>query len=605
MKFGLLLVLLLLVFYVSALEFNESSVDTWAENPDDLKDVNMDKKQSVWDDATGEERDSVISDIAKDLREGAISDYKSGGLVSKVLGGIGGLFGAKKEEPVKDESNQPSNNLELVGFSSEKLKWDEGLVMTDGNIRIDLEDVPPRANKIIYDEENSRVFYETEDGGKIVISRGGVNKDNVLTLDVAGEEREFGLDVSSDGAEIDVLSDGQFKFKGGASISLENRTFKNEEGESVFSIVGSSHFKGNNLEVETPSVKLNVADNDEETNIFFREGDASDPYGQRIYISDAVYMKKEDGFRALSVVAIGEGLSLEILEEDRAIDFIAKGKDIEVIVNGATIKFDGSKTLVPGTQEDYDKLNAYDGNLHVVNLNGGYFSTYKADEKNLENGLAFFGKESKNSFVEIGGHQVFAQDVSILKQAAGHLTAESLINPVTKEGLLNPKISEARFFVSQDQRDEFMDLHPNGLNDYNADEFMSICTTLNCRTVVERDLTEKQMSGKIGDEIKSLGLSAELEKEAAKFKTEVFTSMGGKGAPANTEIYIGNRVDGEGKIEGGIFKITLPGKKSKELYLPGNFIHKRVGEGIELIPFNAEKIRDKSVELPKQIRQEI
>ena len=319
----------------SETEFNSENIYSWKENPEEVLNLNSDERNPIINNANPGIRATIIKEMTIELSE---QKYFARLKVNNALSKLTGVTDAGIS--IQD----------VKGFENPEIQFTKDNLLSDGNIEIDLDNIPINTKEIEYIPakagQSSKLIYTFKDNSKITIESGSIDQEH----NYINQEQNIGLEETQrkvqlfpgETGTIEVDKNVQFKFSKDAKVQIGDRTFQAKEGkQGALKIEGDSHFKASNLKVSTPSLDIDIPETI--TDIIFKQGDVdSNQYVQ-------VFETTENDITTKNVNLVGKDIAID-LEED---NFFITG-------NGENLVIDNKKLRVKLDGEEIN-INRYQG----------------------------------------------------------------------------------------------------------------------------------------------------------------------------------------------------------------------------------------------------
>ena len=554
----------------SETEFNSENIYSWKENPEEVLNLNSDERNPIINNANPGIRATIIKEMTIELSE---QKYFARLKVNNALSKLTGVTDAGIS--IQD----------VKGFENPEIQFTKDNLLSDGNIEIDLDNIPINTKEIEYIPakagQSSKLIYTFKDNSKITIESGSIDQEH----NYINQEQNIGLEETQrkvrlfPGETGTIETDGQeFKLSQDAKVQIGDRTFQAKEGtQGTLKIEEGSHFKASNLKITTPS--LNIETPETLTDIIFKTGDYSnlEQYIQIYEQGDVGMDGPNQKFKYTKIK--GKDITLELKEDIQGI--FAKGENIIVKDSEGEVLMDNEKTYVPRrAQRQIQK------NTQIKNTNEG------SENNDVE--IKGSNKLSTNSdfkeFVRVGKYIEGATRTKIIGgkvvTASGRTMDEIKQILGTELGQNEPvkfaeQVAEISVYTIKGEKEELMQELINQPKKLNAEEFgkyISDNNKLGTRRletkVVHKKVEMKDVMKKLETEFNYRG-STDLtptQKQDIKKYIKLVESTGKK-IPMSTEV-ITESFEGTNENARGIFRLNIPGKNLNPIVLQGPFIYK-------------------------------
>jgi hypothetical protein len=329
--------------------FNSEDATTWYNDVDGLAEMGAEEKSATWGSASKFVRRFAVEKIMESEREDSLLKVK------------------------------------VEGFDSDELSWGEGLVIGNGEVEVDLRNLPLGVKGVEY-KEGEGFEYNFTGGGSVKVGSGDLKlvdeNGNSEVLEDEEDKRFYLLNEENgvlfksplpigDKRSVSIDADGGVEFDGG-EVKVRGRTYvKGSTGESSFvKVVDDNHLVAKNVDFSTLEVDLSIPGG-ENTDVLF---------SNKIVESEKYVRINKDGIGVrLNIDVKGDDIDLDFSKSDASElnKIVGDGKDIDIrFGEKLSMRIDGTDT----DMSNRFKTGDIEGSFAVLNAqrDGQIFSVYKA-----------------------------------------------------------------------------------------------------------------------------------------------------------------------------------------------------------------------------------
>jgi len=547
-------------------DFNPEDPLTWSNNPAEFSKLTESQKE-IWNNIGNFDKYLTINDLATKERK---------------------FYGLK----------EPLNELSLVGFESSNLKWKDGFVISDGNVKLDIGNLNLDVTEVEYipgENGNSKLIYKFKDGRKIVIGSGEIDYNLKYTNEnnpSIKEPTEILLNPNENGI-ISVDKDGKIDYSNGAQVNIDGRVFTQNDPSkpSSVKIIEGGNFETLNTIVKTDQVEITTP-TDKLTNVLFNKKKYPD-YNQFVRVTDA------DGKKQVRIV--GEDIKVELLKEglkDELVDVRGNGKNL-LVKNGKTlwrINDDNTYGIRRPTKSDVDMDLVNENKPDQLIGTNVEPTTEITDEPVAEIDSPTTEPESTTELNTPLGRKVCIGGSCKSIGIAGGIGSFFGNKPIPIEGPYDDPakllvVEKSLLYADEDKVNSFLETLRSEVESsgkkITQQQFMKRLQNYELGNLYGETITQIDLDVAIVDEdlnkkIAEAGFSRLDLNKINEYKANAFEGL--KKLPKNTQISLATKKDGDDII--GIIKVIKPGEPPLEPLI--------IGEGYKIRNMLLKDIRTKS-----------
>jgi len=569
--------------------FNEEKIETWSSNIDRVLSMDVNKRNAILNNVEGKSgralkdfftvRGGIIESMAIEFSKRAVQSRKG-----------------------SDTSISTDVVLErLKGFDSKDLRFKEGNILTDGDIEIDLENLPKGVKEIEYISSdkggNGELIYRFKEKSEISIATGKLNEDLTYTHEIfllyLGEKNKIKFEIDGDG-KISVDDDGIFKFEDSAVIKFGDKIFEpasildRRHGELMIS--NENYFIGRDFKLTTKEEEIKVGLR--ETDIIF---DSRKFSGDRF-----IQIQDEKGIKKITMK--GENIEVTLLKEglkDENIQINADGRNLAVFNGKGKGKsiwiFDNDRIYTNraptqsevNTEMTNDRLPNQRVNTDIEITDVETPTTPETTQRTKSQSEVKVNDNKRvciGRFCTIGAkkHGLFGDPYTFEK--------EFDYQPSSLERL----VSETQVYATQSDVAQFITMaRENQWSDEQIRlEAARFFTDTQSELTTKRELSWSQLDPKLQETIKSLGLPQSELDNMNKFKLSVISQLPNQRVPVGTRIITANIFTGGKQSSYGTFSLILPDGRVMSHRVPGTYFENARRKNVNKNPYILSEIVD-------------